>query len=214
MNISKDEFLAEYYQIALNYADETITKFVKKHGVLNEHIDVEGVKIVGVMNAMDRIYKNFNPERLDNNGNPVNLKSFMFKVVSNCVKTQLTRAGKEVIGAVDAEGGRPIGQSFHYGYTKINQDRFMEKVEQCIKSLDPKEQTIISCWRASKSTYVQESLAEFGWEDTTANRNRIYLKLNRAFDKIKKALGGNVPDFHDVYVSIGSCKESDDRALS
>ena len=99
MNIDLDykTFCDTYYDAAVQVADITIAEHIKSHGQLNPYIDVTLVKDLGISYGLEKVYNTFDVDHESR----AKIKTYLSKVVHNCVLTEL---GKEstAVGAKSA----------------------------------------------------------------------------------------------------------------
>ena len=92
IGLSHDDFITVYYAEACSIADKTIGWVVKQQGSIHKSIDVELVKAKGVLDGLEKTYKNYDPEHESG----ARIKTLLNKVVRNSVLTEL---GKETTRA-------------------------------------------------------------------------------------------------------------------
>ena len=90
--LSRNDFITQYYAEACTIADKTIGWVVKQQGSIHKSIDVELVKAKGVLDGLEKTYKNYDPEHESG----ARIKTLLNKVVRNSVLTEL---GKETTRA-------------------------------------------------------------------------------------------------------------------
>jgi len=87
-----NQFCKEHLKEAQEYADQTIGAFVKAHGSISRRYDVENVKQLAVLSALEKAYLNFDPSKSkDKTVSPL-LKT----IVSRDVNTELGKEGTAV----------------------------------------------------------------------------------------------------------------------
>ena len=215
MNIDLDykTFSEAYYDIAVQIADITIAEHIKSHGPLNPYIDVTLVKDLGVSYGLEKVYNTFDVDH----ESKAHIKTYMWKVVHNCVLTELGKestavgAKKRRMGSVDVlqDAGTFGGRGKFGGFRDyIESGRKYEKKEeliaqmlQCMKKLSGEDQVILRCWMIyPKREYTDRALEELGRENNSRTRNVISVRRDRAIVMLRKMMGGARSDYRDIYV--------------
>ena len=216
MNIDLDyqTFCDTYYDGAVQIADITIAEHIKAHGQLNPYIDVTLVKDLGVSYGLEKVYNTFDVDH----ESKAKIKTYMSKVVRNCVLTELgkestavgakKRPGKPIdsmLLAATIRGGNASLESFS-GTFKTS-GRFQKKEEliakmlECLMKLNGVDQVILRCWMVyPKGEYTDMAIEELGWDDNKRTRNVVNVRCNRAMAMLGKIMGGARSDYRDIYV--------------
>ncbi len=214
MNIELDfkSFCELYYNAAVKTADITIADNIKKNGPLNQYIDIELVKDLGISYALEKVYCKYDVDH----ESKATIITFLSKVVHNCVLTELgkesTRAlagkRKNILGFMKDPGSGFASNSGGFR-DYIESGRKFEKKEeliaqmmQCMKKLSAVDQVILKCWMENpKRDYIDIALEELGWENNKNTRNVVGVRRNRAIEMMQKLMGGARSDYRDIYVS-------------
>ena len=217
MNIQIDykSFCDIYYKAAEQVADITIAEHIKKHGQLNPYIDVDLVKDLGISYGLEKVYNTYDVDHESN----AKVKTFLSKVVRNCVLTELgkestavgakKRPGKcmdSMILAATIGGGHASLESF--SGTFRTSGRFEKKEDliarmlECLKKLNGVDQVILRSWMVySKGEYTDMAIEELGWDNNKRTRNVVNVRCNRAIAMLGKMMVGARSDYRDVYIS-------------
>lgn len=86
-------FVETYHDIAKEVADIKVAK-IRAVRTIDCRVDLEFVKTVSVETALEKVYNCYDTDREGANGRAT-IKTFLSKVVQNCVVTELERAEKE-----------------------------------------------------------------------------------------------------------------------
>ena len=216
MNINLDykTFCETYYDAAVQIADITIAEHIKAHGQLNPYIDVTLVKDLGISYGLEKVYNTFDVDHESR----AKIKTYMSKVVRNCVLTELgkestavgakKRPGKpmdSMVLAATIRGGNVSLESFS-GTFKTS-GRFQKKEDliakmlECLMKLNGVDQVILRCWMVyPKGEYTDMAIEELGWDDNKRTRNVVNVRCNRAITMRGKMMGGARSDYRDIYV--------------
>ena len=216
MNIDLDykTYCDTYYDAAVQIADITIAEHIKAHGQLNPYIDVTLVKDLGISYGLEKVYNTFDVDH----ESKAKIKTYMSKVVRNCVLTELgkestavgakKRPGKpmdSMLLAATIRGGNASLESFS-GTFKTS-GRFQKKEDliakmlECLKKLNGIDQVIIGCWMVyPKGEYTEKAIEELGWDDNKRTRNVVNVRCNRAMAMLGKMMCGSRSDYRDIYV--------------
>jgi len=207
-------FCDTYYDAAVQVADITIAEHIKSHGQLNPYIDVTLVKDLGISYGLEKVYNTFDVDHESR----AKIKTFLSKVVHNCVLTELgkestavgakKRPGKpmdSMVLAATIRGGNASLESFS-GTFKTS-GRFQKKEDliakmlECLKKLNGVDQVILRCWMVyPKGEYTDMAIEELGWDDNKRTRNVVNVRCNRAITMLGKMMDDARCDYRDVYV--------------
>lgn len=221
LQFSYDEFVRQYFDIAMQYADIEIAKHVKKYGPLNRYVDADDVKILAVTNSLNSVYMNYDPE----NEKGASITTYMRKVVHNNVITELKKASVQVrrnhpelikkkanpyelpkysqitlgvmsksIGNVKKEAHGYMEASGVYG----RKEEALNLMMRCLTKLSWEEQVVVNCWLSEDNNYVLKALEILGIEETPRSAGMIRRKLDLAKGKLQKLMGGVKPDYRDM----------------
>ena len=223
LQISYDEFVRRYFEIAMQYADIEIAKHVKKHGPLNRYIDADDVKSQAVTNSLNSVYMNYDPE----NEKGASITTYMRKIVHNDVITELKKASTQVkrnhpelnkrkLSAYElpkysqiTPGVMPKGldniKREAHGYMEASgiherKEEALKLMLRCLTKLSYEEQVIVNCWMSEDTNYVRKALEVLGIEETTRSAGMIRRKLDLAKRKLQKLMGGVKPDYRDISI--------------
>lgn len=227
--LSRNDFITKYYAEACTIADKTIGWVVKQYGPIPKSIDVELVKDNGVLDGLEKTYKNYDPERESG----ASIKTFLNKVVRNSVLTELgkekTRARRDGRIAPPPKKPKPEGEHEHpelgqgfipgislrqskdgrpseaHGYMenigwRERKDDLCRIAHKCLKWLPDHDRIIILWYLEDKSTYVERSLEELGMENTRSNANWVYQRRDKALKAITKFFKKEKPDYRDISI--------------
>ncbi len=84
-------FCQEHYDEANNYADITIGSLVKQSGALNPQYDIEMVKQLGIIEALEKTFLNFDDQRAGHASHSGKLSNYLYTLVHNCVISELKK---------------------------------------------------------------------------------------------------------------------------
>ena len=221
LQISYDEFVRRYFEIAMQYADIEIAKHVKKHGPLNRYIDADDVKSQAVTNSLNSVYMNYDPE----NEKGASITTYMRKIVHNDVITELKKASTQVkrnhpelnrrkVNPYDTpryshimNGVMPRRKDYSkreaHGYMEASgiygrKEEALNLMMKCLTKLSWEEQVVVNCWLSEDNNYVRKALEILGIEETTRSAGMIRRKLDLAKGKLQKLMGGVKPDYRDM----------------
>ena len=206
-------FCNTYYDVAMQVADITIAEHIKSHGQLNPYIDVTLVKDLGISYGLEKVYNTFDVDHESN----AKIKTYMSKVIRNCVLTELGKestavgAKKRKMGSIDIlqDAGTFGGRGKFGGFRDyIESGRKYEKKEeliaqmlQCMKKLSGEDQVILRCWMIyPKREYTDRALEELGRESNSRTRNVISVRRDRAIEMLRRMMDGARSDYRDIYV--------------
>lgn len=191
-----NEFCKAHLEEAQKYADMTIGGLVKAQGPINRKYDVENVKHLAVLNALEIAFTDFNPKRSRNQ----KLSSFLSTVVHNEVLSELGKEGT----AVDRFGGykrrkrtsasdgsvsimpgvSPSGSDGRifepheymdiFGSSK-GKDIQQRKLLKAYQQLSPMDQTVLHYW-------MYEEVDDRAYAEVGEKPTRTYVK--RAIDEL------------------------------
>ena len=215
MNIELDykTFCDVYYKAAEQVADITLAEHIKKHGQLNPYIDVELVKDLGISYGLEKVYNNFDVDHESH----AKVKTFMSKVVRNCVLTELAkestavgakrRHGKSVdsmVLAANIGGNLTSLQSFSGSFQTSGRyekkEDVIAKMLECLKKLNGVDQVILNCWMLyPKGEYIGMALEELGWEDNKRTRNVVSVRWGRAIEILRRMMEGARSNYRNIY---------------
>lgn len=214
LELDYKSFCDIYYTAAEQVADITIAEHIKKHGPLSPYIDVDLVKDLGVSYGLEKVYNKYD---VDHESNAI-VKTFLSKVVRNCVLTELgkestavgakIRPGKSMDSLILSKtigGGHISLESFSEAFRTSG--RFEKKEDliarmlECLKKLNGVDQIILRCWMVyPRREYTDMALEELGWDNNARTRNMVSVRCNRAIE----ALGEKMDDARSVYREIMS----------
>lgn len=228
IGLSHDDFITVYYAEACSIADKTIGWVVKRQGSIHKSIDVELVKAKGVLDGLEKTYKNYDPEHESG----ARIKTLLNKVVRNSVLTEL---GKETTRArrdgwiapapkkrdPEEERRNPErGQGFIPGI-RLRQSadgpfeahEYMESIgwaerkedlihiaTKCLKWLPKHDRIIIEFYFEDKSTYVERSLEELEMENNHDNASWVYQRRDKAIKAIQRFFKKEEPNYRDISI--------------
>lgn len=221
LQMSYDEFVSQYFETAMQYADKEIANHVKKFGQLNKFVDADDVKSLAVMHSLKNVYMNYDPE----NEKGASLTTFMRKVVHNSVITELKKASTQVrrnhpelnkrkvnpyelpkysqIMPGIMPGGKDCLKREAHGYMEVSgvygrKEEALNLMMRCLTKLSWEEQVVVNCWLSEDNNYVRKALEILGIEETTRSAGMIRRKLDLAKGKLQKLMGGVKPDYRDM----------------
>lgn len=84
-------FCREHYDEASNYADITIGSLVKQSGALNPQYDIDMVKQLGIIEALEKTFLNFDDRRAEPASRTGKLSNYLYTLVHNCVISELKK---------------------------------------------------------------------------------------------------------------------------
>lgn len=214
LDLDYTTFCTQYYEAAMEIAEQTIAGHVSKFGKLNAAIDVDLVKDLGVSYGLERVFNTYDVDHQSK----AKIKTYLNVVVHNCVLTELgkesTAAGakkrKQGVDFFQDPGtyGRQGASAGFRDYVEYS-GRFKRKEDliarlmECVKKLNGVDQVIIDCWmHYRKVDYTSEAIAQLGLEDNARTRNMVSVRCNRAFEKIQKMMKGVRADYRDIYVTF------------
>ena len=223
LQISYDEFVRQYFEVAMQYADIEIAKHVKKHGPLNRYVDADDVKSLAVTNSLNNVYMNYDPD----NEKGASITTYMRTIVHNSVITELKKASTQVkrnhpelikkkpnsyelpkysqiTPGVMLKGIDNIKREVH-GYMEASgifdrKEEALKLMLRCLTKLSYEEQVIVNCWMSEDTNYVRKALEVLGIEETTRSAGMIRRKLDLAKGKLQKLMGGVKPDYRDISI--------------
>ena len=85
-----DDFCRDHYDEAVKYADFAVASHVSKYGKLDRRMDVEKVKSLAVLSALENAFQTFDPTK------NVKLSSYLSLLVSRDVQSELAKEWTEV----------------------------------------------------------------------------------------------------------------------
>jgi DNA-directed RNA polymerase specialized sigma24 family protein len=223
LQISYDEFVRQYFEVAMQYADIEIAKHVKKHGPLNRYVDADDVKSLAVTNSLNNVYMNYDPD----NEKGASITTYMRTIVHNSVITELKKASTQVkrnhpelikkkpnpyelpkysqiTPGVMLKGIDNIKREVH-GYMEASgifdrKEEALKLMLRCLTKLSYEEQVTVNCWMSEDTNYVRKALEVLGIEETTRSAGMIRRKLDLAKGKLQKLMGGVKPDYRDISI--------------
>ena len=80
-----DDFCRDHYDEAVKYADLAVASHVSKYGKLDRRMDVEKVKSLAVLSALEKAFQTFDPTK------NVKLSSYLSLLVSRDVQSELAK---------------------------------------------------------------------------------------------------------------------------
>lgn len=208
------EFCRKYYDFARKTADNTIAKCVLKSGPLNKYIDQDSVKDLGIMDALDKVFVAFDPER------NVKVEGFLSTAVHNSVLTELGKentrirrfnfnprpvkakdSGEEnkysaIIPCAKASGSKggtwePAEMMDIFGKEK-GKRILLKKVMCQIQKLSPSDQTVIMVWmshdRRRSEYYDADSETPQSYVEEINDMLGLELTPNAVYLRLNKAI--------------------------
>ncbi len=169
------QFCADHYVEAKRYADITIRSLVNKYGAFNSQYDIDMVKELGIVEALEKTFLNYDAHRVCREGNVRNaqLSTYLSKLVHNCVITELkkeqTRVDRvngtkrlknaEVPNALPrSNAGSRTGAIFEpheimdiFGSQK-GKDKQIREMMKRLKQLPPMDQLVLTFWMNEDQT--------------------------------------------------------------
>lgn len=192
-------FCKDYFKYAMDIAEVTIAKHIRKNGPLSLYIDVEMVKDLAVSYALEKTYCKYD----DNHKSKATIGTLLSRIVHNCVLTELKKEARAVQADkrdedfnfnCDLETNTNRGKDYIREYIDSSneseeKEKQINKIISCVKKLSEVDQVIISCWMSyAKRHYTAMAILELGWEDNKSNRSVIQVRCSRAIDTMKNML--------------------------
>ncbi len=84
-----NDFCKEYLDKAQEYADMTIGSFIKSNGSLPRNYDVENVKAIAILSALEKAFVKYDPKKSKNQ----KVQPLLATIVHNEVLTELGKEG-------------------------------------------------------------------------------------------------------------------------
>ena len=220
INIDYKTFCGLYYKAAEEVADITVAEHIKGHGKLNPYIDVELAKDLGISYGLEKVYNNYDVD----NEKHAKVKTFLSKVVRNCVLSELAKESTAVgakkrpsecmdsmvlaatIGGAYATLGAFSGSIQTSGRFEKKED-LIAKMLSCLKTLSGVDQVILNCWMLyPKGDYIDRVLEELEWENNKRTRNVVSVRWGRAIEMLRKKMEGDRSVYRDIYSSPDMAK--------
>ncbi len=192
-----NEFCKVYLDKAKESADMTIGSFVKSNGPLPRNYDVENVKAIAVLSALEKAYVKYDPQKSKNQ----NVMSFLAKIIHNEVLTELGKEGtavdrfkgfkrrrsfdvasegaSSVMTGVPISGmtGRILGPHEYMDIfgSKKGKEQQISKMRNAFMQLSPMDQTVLQYW-------MTEEKDDQAYYDAGEKPTRTYIQ--RAIDEL------------------------------
>lgn len=219
MQMDFNTFVNRYFNHAKKTADIVIANSVLSNGKINTHVDVELAKDLGVIDALEKVYYNYDPGKAITEKGEAKLTTFLDKVVHNCVLTELgketTKAKRANLvarrGAISdaitpgAWGSGDNGkimephEYMQYASRFKTKERIMKDMISKLKQLPEVDCKLVTLSIVDPEHYIDKAIKYFGWEGIS--RNAVQVRKRKALDKLKALMGGKRPDYRDVYIS-------------
>lgn len=231
LEITFDDFVNKYYAQALGLADITIANYISKYGNISSYIDVELVKQIATSYGLEKVYKSYDGDR----ENAASLKTYMSKVIHNCVISELQKAWTDVkrnhpelvkpkkrtcadikYKSHDTRF-RSIGDDGYkkdpHNYMEVSgvyerKEKVIARMNECIKKLLPEDQIILKFWADSEGNYVERVLEYRKIENNKQTQQMVRTRCHRALKELKKLMGGMKPNYRDIYVPSGEFRKA------
>lgn len=192
-----NDFCREYLDKAKEFADMTIGSFVKSNGPLPRNYDVENVKAIAVLNALEKAYVKYDPQKSKNQ----KVLPLLATIVHNEVLTELGKEGtavdrfkgtkrrkspdaasegvSSVMPSVSVSGitGRifePHEYMDIFG-SKKGKEQQINKMREAFMQLSPMDQTVLQYW-------MTEEKDDQAYYDAGEKPTRTYVQ--RAIDEL------------------------------
>jgi len=163
-----NDFCKEYHGKAQEYAKMTIGSLVKANGHFPSEYDVENVKAVAVLSALEKTFVKYNPQRSKNQ----KLLPLLAIIVHNEVLTELgkertsvdrfkgikRRKSSDIVSVgrssiiPGVSGSGTTGRLFEaheymdiFGSKKGKEEQIL-KMRRALQQLSPIDQTVLTCW--------------------------------------------------------------------
>lgn len=218
--MSHDEFLSTHFERACKIADITISSTLKTNGPIDAAIDIESVKMEGVLAGLERTFENFDARH----ESKAKVTTLLNTIVHNCVLTELGKATTEarraglispkpkknkenadhiIIGAkscTSISGPVEAHQYIEYEGWQERKETVFKLIGKYMMRLPVNDQVILTHWAEEEKTYVEKSLEELGLEYTPAIANWVYGRKNKALKALRTMMGGQKPEYRDIYL--------------
>ena len=225
--LSYDAFCNQYVNEAMKIASLAMKKINDPDGKGKEYrihplVDQDYIKAVAVSYSLDKVYKTYDV----NHSSGASIRTYFNTIIERCIITELKKAWtdikrnhpeyvkvkdpardriseKRILTGING-GGSDLAKRDAHTYLHIEGDlvrkeKVHDEIAACIQKLNPTDQIILNCWKYEEDSYVNKALELLGFEITPKSQTMIRARLKRALALLNKMMGGEKPNYRDIY---------------
>lgn len=231
-DLSYEEFCRKYIGFANKSAKNAITGYIEKYGEQDVSIDLDLVKDISISKALEKAYKNYDPD----NESKASVKTYLNTILRNQISTEIgkevTATGVGIKFSLDEsynEGGKELSKdedslSGNYDFTGAQIGAFSQendeekrerrdKLSSYIQRLNPEDRIIIECYLTSGKSYADDALERLGWDES--RRELIQKRKERAIDALRRMREASTfkEEANNKYVEEDELPDNDSKQI-